>query len=235
MLTFHNDIEIKNKYLKRLQNHYKADDFVKGIYWENGKGCGVGCTIHSGDHSAYERELGIPRWWAKIQDNMFERLDLVDAKEWPILSLSSVPVGIELKLGPTMLCILNFVKNNVDLKDLSEIEKSLDRVIYLYKNGGTKEEFNAAHIPVDSYDYMLIPDAASYASSAASYASSAASYAASAASYAASYAASAASYAADAAAHAAEAIAYGSARSSAYMYSNKKLSEQLIRAWSESK
>jgi hypothetical protein len=62
MKAFHNDNEIKQKYLKRVIAHQKADELIKGKYWEKGKGCAVGCTIHSGDHAKYETELGIPRW-----------------------------------------------------------------------------------------------------------------------------------------------------------------------------
>ena len=54
MEAFHNDPSIKEKYLTRVQAHYKADEIIQGKYWENGKGCAVGCTIHSSDHKNYE-------------------------------------------------------------------------------------------------------------------------------------------------------------------------------------
>lgn len=47
LLSFHGKQSIKDKYIKRLKLHYKMDEIVKGKYWENGKGCAVGCTIHS--------------------------------------------------------------------------------------------------------------------------------------------------------------------------------------------
>ena len=61
LLSFHSDPSVKKKYLSRVEAHAKADEIIHGTYWENGKGCAVGCTIHSGRHQDYETELGIPR------------------------------------------------------------------------------------------------------------------------------------------------------------------------------
>ena len=59
MQAFHNDLKIKEKYLSRVRAHALADEIVKGKYWEGGKGCAVGCTIHGSQHKNYEKELGI--------------------------------------------------------------------------------------------------------------------------------------------------------------------------------
>jgi hypothetical protein len=45
LIAFHNDQKIKDKYLARVEAHRKADEIIKGKYWENGKGCAVGCTL----------------------------------------------------------------------------------------------------------------------------------------------------------------------------------------------
>lgn len=55
MKSFHNDQKIKTKYLARVRAHQKADEIIKGQYWEDGKGCAVGCTLHSSNHNAYEK------------------------------------------------------------------------------------------------------------------------------------------------------------------------------------
>ena len=94
MLSFRNDIKVKNKYLKRLKEHRIADEIVKGYYWENGKGCAVGCTVHSNNHRAYEYQLGIPEWLARLEDVIFEGLPNEEAKLWPELFLKSIPVGV---------------------------------------------------------------------------------------------------------------------------------------------
>ena len=98
LLSFHEDPAIKEKYLNRLHSHYKADEIIKGKYWENGKGCAVGCTIHSSSHDAYETELGISWQLAIIEDNIFEKLENGDAKKFPIQFLESIPIGIDTEL-----------------------------------------------------------------------------------------------------------------------------------------
>src|ERR1700730_6830463 len=93
MKSFHNDPKIKAKYLKRVKDHFKADEIVKGKYWENGKGCAVGCTIHDSNHKLYETELGIPEWLARVEDTIFEGLPNERAKLWPEQFLKAIKPG----------------------------------------------------------------------------------------------------------------------------------------------
>jgi hypothetical protein len=74
MQAFHNDPQIQEKYIARVSKHAQMDEIVKGKYWEGGKGCAVGCTIHSGNHAAYETEIGVPEWLARCEDTFFENL-----------------------------------------------------------------------------------------------------------------------------------------------------------------
>ena len=97
MKAFHSDPKIKEKYLNRVKAHAKADELIKGKYWEEGKGCAVGCTVHSSNHAAYETELGIPRIIARLEDRIFENLPNELAMTWPIRFLEAVPVGKDLK------------------------------------------------------------------------------------------------------------------------------------------
>ena len=86
LLAFHGKPSIKKIYLDRVRAHAKADEIISGKYWEGGKGCAVGCTIHGSSHSAYEAEIGIPRVLAYLEDRLFEALykfDTVAAKAWP--------------------------------------------------------------------------------------------------------------------------------------------------------
>jgi hypothetical protein len=96
MLTFHGDPKIKEFYVNRVSAHYDADEIVKGKYWENGKGCAVGCTIHGNNHFAYETELGIPIMIARLQDRIFEGLPNKLSKEFPLNFITAVPVGVDL-------------------------------------------------------------------------------------------------------------------------------------------
>ena len=97
MEAFHNNPSIKEKYLTRLNKHYQADEIIQGQYWENGKGCAVGCTIHSDNHQDYESKLGIPKSIALLQDTIFENLPNELAKEFPLEFLSAIKVGADLK------------------------------------------------------------------------------------------------------------------------------------------
>lgn len=74
MKAFLDNPKIKTKYVKRVREHYKADEIVQGYYWENGKGCAVGCTIEGNQHNRYETELGIPSELAYLEDALFEEL-----------------------------------------------------------------------------------------------------------------------------------------------------------------
>ena len=72
MLAFHGKAALKKKYVARVDRHRRLDQIVKGFYWEGGKGCLVGCSIHGEDHSKFETELGIPQALARIADACFE-------------------------------------------------------------------------------------------------------------------------------------------------------------------
>ncbi|MDX1985005.1 MAG: hypothetical protein SFV51_32335, partial [Bryobacteraceae bacterium] len=97
--AFHGKPEIKTEYLKRVQAHRAADQLVQGYgYWKDGKGCAVGCTIHSGEHAAYETKLGIPRVIARLEDGIFEGLPQAEARLWPERFLAAIPVGADLAL-----------------------------------------------------------------------------------------------------------------------------------------
>jgi len=183
MLAFHNDEKIKQKYLSRVRAHAAADEIIKGTYWEEGKGCAVGCTIHSEDHNAYETELGIPEWLAHLEDRLFERMPLEDSMLWPERFLKAIKTGTDLEQvkAPFLIFTLESVLDDFDHDKNPEVLKCVQRVIGLYKNGGTPAEFRSA-------------SAAGAAASAAS-----AAYAAASAAYAAAYAADAAAYAAGAA------------------------------------
>ena len=135
MKAFHGDILIKEKYLARIKAHQVADEIVKGQYWENGKGCAVGCTLHSGNHSAYEEELGIPEWLAHVEDMLFEGMSNDRSKEWPFLFLDSINIGADLEKAkaPFLIFILADVLNYFNHEQFPEVKKAVGKVIELYK------------------------------------------------------------------------------------------------------
>lgn len=98
MIAYHNRPDVKKLYLERVLAHQNADEIIKGQYWENGKGCAVGCTIYGDDHARYETELGIPSILARLEDRIFEGLSLELAKTWPARFLEAINVGANLSL-----------------------------------------------------------------------------------------------------------------------------------------
>lgn len=96
LLAYHSDAKIKEKYLRRVRTHKKADEIIKSQYWEEGKGCAVGCTLHSSNHTAYESELGIPAQLAYLEDGIFENLPNGQAKEFPERFLAAIKPGADL-------------------------------------------------------------------------------------------------------------------------------------------
>jgi hypothetical protein len=96
MLSYHSDPAIKARYLERVEGHAAADEIIKGQYWEAGKGCAVGCTIHGASHEDFERALGIPQMLAWLEDVIFEGLPNRAAKTWPERFLSAIEPGKDL-------------------------------------------------------------------------------------------------------------------------------------------
>jgi hypothetical protein len=99
--------------LAELQAHVAADKLVKGSYWERGKGCAVGCTLHSyakiigkknldwSDHSLYDEFLGPGgQMLGRLEDCIFEGMTNEDAREWPERFLRSALEAV--KRGVTL-------------------------------------------------------------------------------------------------------------------------------------
>jgi hypothetical protein len=137
MLAFHGDAATKQKYLDRVEQHRKADQIVHGTYWQNGKGCAVGCTVHSANHGAFETELGIPRTLARLEDMIFESLKNGEAQDWPGQFLDAPLVGADLSMvwprfalwllgdpdGPVVLAAANY----------PDVKASVEGVVALYR------------------------------------------------------------------------------------------------------
>ena len=97
LVAYHNDPAIKGTILAELAAHREADRLVQNYgYWEDGKGCAVGCTIQSGDHMEYERRFGIPVALARLEDAIFEGLPVEDARAWPERFMRAIKPGADL-------------------------------------------------------------------------------------------------------------------------------------------
>lgn len=97
LIAYHNDISIKSGILAELEIHRKADALDQGYgYWNDGKGCAVGCTIKSGNHIEYESRFGIPVAIARLEDEIFEGLPVELARAWPERLMSAIRPGQDL-------------------------------------------------------------------------------------------------------------------------------------------
>lgn len=96
IIAFTNTTITKPEIIAQLEAHALADEIVKGQYWENGKGCAVGCTIHGRDHAEYETLFGIPQALAHLKDVIFEGLPNDQAKQWPLRFINAVEPGSDL-------------------------------------------------------------------------------------------------------------------------------------------
>ena len=104
-----NDPQLKADFIAQIADHERQDAIIKGTYGAmNGRfrGCAIGCALHSlnvlqgksptdrvDEHCRYEKELGLPAWFAYLEDHIFESLPLDLAKTWPRRIAEALPVG----------------------------------------------------------------------------------------------------------------------------------------------
>src|ERR1700735_2201342 len=96
LIAFHGKSSIKKKYVARVDKHRRLDQIEKGHYWEDGKGCLVGCSIHGDNHVKFETELGIPQVLARIADRCFEGSSNKFAMELPGRFMRAAKPGADL-------------------------------------------------------------------------------------------------------------------------------------------
>lgn len=152
MKAFHNDLKIKNKYLKRVAAH------LKGHTGEDGKGCAMWCTLDKYDHKSYESELGIPEWLTRVEDCLFEGLPEKRSQTWPEEFLKAIKPGKDLSTveAPFVIFILEGNLKNFDNEKYPDIVKVTKDIIELFKNGDLEE--NAAWNATWSAAYVKFAD-----------------------------------------------------------------------------
>ena len=220
MTAYHGDAAIKAKYLARVRAHQAADELVQGYgYWKDGKGCAVGCTIHGDDHRQCETALGIPRAIARLEDGLFERMDVAPARTWPERFLEAVPVGASLENVVDEFLLWLLVDEQDGVLQYAKTEQTKAAI----KDGVALFGRKLRGEKIAESEWRKVRNAAFSASSSA-YASASA-YAA----YAVAYAAYGAAYGADASAAAAAATAAIAAAASSSAW-NKKRAEHAVKS-----
>ena len=199
LVAYHNDPALKAECLAKMAAHRKADTLVKGVYWEGGKGCAVGCLIASDDHGLYETEFGIPQALAQLEDCFFENLPNDQTMLWPERFLGAIHVGADLNRVVLKFLHWNLTENLIledrnnaytqafIVKCRTAITQCADALIRP-TNGFSLDESAESAARSAARSVMPVADSAAWASSWAS-SWSAARYAAESAEYAAKYAA----------------------------------------------
>ena len=157
MKTFNQ--ELKSALVAEIRKHREHDQVIQGAYTDtlSGKfrGCAVGCAIDSlfkvhghdtpyylcSDHGIYERELGIPRILAELQDIIHEGLSDESFPTWPERFMEAVPTETDLSLVfPKFALWFLIDKENgilgfaVDTQQKETVE-NLARLFYLIVSG----------------------------------------------------------------------------------------------------
>jgi hypothetical protein len=144
MLSYHNDAQLKEDFIREIRKHREADAIEQGHYGrQNGtwKGCAVACSLRSlaivkgedlrekyNDHKRYETDLGIPEWLARLEDTIFEGLPVDAAKEWPEQFAEAIPVGVDLEPVKYYFCAF-LLKENIDRVLSLDIEDDLKKKV----------------------------------------------------------------------------------------------------------
>lgn len=185
MLAYHNDSAIKTGIIAQLEAHRAADQLMKGVYWQHGKGCAVGCTVHSGNHAEYEKRFGIPRVLARLEDRIFEGLPNAKAMEWPVRFMSAIAPGADLsrvwnRFGNWLLVdntwgVIRHAKTDVQRAIIREIAQKLMQPDAISESEWRELRRRAAAAAAAAYAAAAY--AAAYATAAAYAADAAAAYA----------------------------------------------------------
>ncbi len=143
MQAYHNSQDIKDKYVERMKAHIAADELIRGEgFNDQGRGCAVGCTLNKYEHAAFEEELGIPEWLARVEESLFEGMSLEKSKTFPLVFLESIKVGADLdKIRvPFTIFVLESLYANFDHVEFPNVKKSIDDIIHLYKTIGLPDK-----------------------------------------------------------------------------------------------
>jgi hypothetical protein len=205
VIAYNNDAALKERLIATMRAHREAETLVQGVYWEDGRGCAVGCITHKQSYEAWKHyeEWGIPRILARLEDAIFEALPTDEARAWPERFLGAIQPGADLSqvwdrfavwllVDPTW-GVLQFARTDAQRVAIQRVAD-----LYARRLEGTTVALSdweaarrAAYAAADAAAYAAYADAAA-AADAAYAAADAAAYAAYAAADAAAYAAYAA-------------------------------------------
>ena len=171
--------------LAEIEAHQEADRYVTGRYFQGGRGCDIGCALHSvgvklgkrintGNHQSFETYLGIPASIARLKDWFFENITPDKRATWPFDSAAAIKDGADLT-DVTRRFLIRLLREVV-LPVSGTAENVVTRVIAGFETRWKNDNFREARAAADAAA-AAAADAAAYAYAAA-YAADAAAYAA---------------------------------------------------------
>ena len=89
--------ETKQTILNRVRLHRQADQLVKGMTGEDGKGCSIWCSFEYYDHKRGAEESGCPEWLLRLNDTLFEGMSDERSQQWPEQFWAAIPVGVDME------------------------------------------------------------------------------------------------------------------------------------------
>jgi hypothetical protein len=124
MLSFHNDINVKKKYIDCIRDDIDEGRLFKcsGIEW-------------------YESKLGLPKWLAHVEEKINHCMSLTKKKNerWYQLFLESIPVGVPEErftkdvLAPFLVAVLLYTLDSFDNHEHPYAAKNVKDCIDLYE------------------------------------------------------------------------------------------------------
>lgn len=97
-IAFKNDPALYEMVRDQVAAHTAADEVIQGRYWENGKGCFIGCIAHSDSVYTVEDMTGFQIMLTRIAECIFEGLPNDVAKGFPKRIIDAPKVGADLSL-----------------------------------------------------------------------------------------------------------------------------------------
>ncbi len=180
MLAYSHPLVTKTAFLAELARHREQDMIVQGTYWQDGRGCAVGCSLnsvrqltncrlHRNDHAAYEEYLGVPTALAELEDEIFESLPVEQARLWPERFATAIPVGAD--LSGVVDAFLTRLLREIVLPTLrpedDAVRAVVTRVVDGCATGWVADDRNAARDAASAAVRAAVRAAASAAASAA--------------------------------------------------------------------
>ena len=254
--SYKGDQNFKQRMVSAIIEDKENERIVKGQYWQDGKGCNVGCgeyavcqilghKFENRKHKKLAEELEVPEAIFYLGDAIFEGLDVEDSTQFVVDFYTAIPVGQDLKnvVIDIKIALLSDPQFGARQYAFDDGKAAIDAVIELlnrYKIDSVHDqEWAAARLAAqlaseaaaDSATDLAADSAVAWATWASEAASEAAAWASDSAAWASEAAAdSAADSAAWAATDLATCGAGSAAREAAYKSMAKKLIELLSNA-----